>query len=425
MNDFTNININGVRYDVKDETSRNLAGSWRNEYNVLDFGASGDGVTDDYSSISEAISAAAVTHGVVLFPANRTFLISQTLNIPSGVSLKSTGFAYRGIDYPVITTNSPTITLVNIVGSPVDVEFGGTATCITLQSIALSRKVSAGASSIGVNVQYAQFINIVNCPISNCLTCVAFANVNGLTIRDSTFSNDVTAAGGYAIRKSNTQGATGITVDNLIYYSQSAQSVCIYDRTGGGQAGDRYYNNIQAAGDIYRVIDYASAGGFSEHVFIQGISADSVYGTGIYIDGAGTTDPDLVHSACISNCWFNGSASGTADAIVVYGYAHVHISNVSHTESNQYGGIVVFTNALDCVASNLTLANRDATTGVRAAHISGTSKNCIISGMVTTATGAIWVDASCANCIIMGCILKETVQNASSTSIVANNVVIS
>lgn len=53
---------------------------------VLDYGAMGDGVTDDTASIQAAIDAAESGKGVVLFPAG-DYLISTTLTVNKGVAL--------------------------------------------------------------------------------------------------------------------------------------------------------------------------------------------------------------------------------------------------------------------------------------------------------------------------------------------------
>lgn len=60
-------------------------------FNVSDYGATGDGSTDDYTAIASAMTAAsAVTSGVVYFPPG-TYLVSQTLRRPSGVSMLGAG----------------------------------------------------------------------------------------------------------------------------------------------------------------------------------------------------------------------------------------------------------------------------------------------------------------------------------------------
>lgn len=63
-------------------------GLWRPDvFNVLDFGARGDGVTDDSAAIQAAITACSGIGGIVYFPP-ATYAHSQTINIPQNVTLK-------------------------------------------------------------------------------------------------------------------------------------------------------------------------------------------------------------------------------------------------------------------------------------------------------------------------------------------------
>jgi len=56
-------------------------------FNVLDYGAKGDGVTDDTDAIQRAVDAAALGGGTVDFPAG-TFLISSPVQLKSAVNLR-------------------------------------------------------------------------------------------------------------------------------------------------------------------------------------------------------------------------------------------------------------------------------------------------------------------------------------------------
>lgn len=83
------------------------------DFNVLDFGALGDGVALDTAAIQRAIDAAAVGGGKVLIPPRRTFLVS-TLNLKGGINLHldgtlliSTNQADYSGDGVIMASNAP------------------------------------------------------------------------------------------------------------------------------------------------------------------------------------------------------------------------------------------------------------------------------------------------------------------------------
>jgi hypothetical protein len=55
------------------------------KYNVLSYGAKGDGITDDTLSIQNAVNAAGTSGGTVLFPSG-TYLISNSIKLPANNS---------------------------------------------------------------------------------------------------------------------------------------------------------------------------------------------------------------------------------------------------------------------------------------------------------------------------------------------------
>lgn len=68
------------------------------QYNIISFGAVGDGITDDAESIQRAINECSITGGTVIFPAGYTFYSSSIsaasnveLHIEKGTTLKATG----------------------------------------------------------------------------------------------------------------------------------------------------------------------------------------------------------------------------------------------------------------------------------------------------------------------------------------------
>jgi Pectate lyase superfamily protein len=68
-------------------------------YNVMEFGAAGNGTNDDTAAINEAIAAAspsaAPTGNIVFFPAGK-YLVTSTLTVPPGVTLEGVGWNTPG-----------------------------------------------------------------------------------------------------------------------------------------------------------------------------------------------------------------------------------------------------------------------------------------------------------------------------------------
>ena len=71
-------------------------------FDVRDYGAIGDGVTDDTTAVQAAITAAAVNGGIVFFPTG-TYLIDDELEVAGNVGLKGTGRENTILDFSAAT----------------------------------------------------------------------------------------------------------------------------------------------------------------------------------------------------------------------------------------------------------------------------------------------------------------------------------
>src|ERR1039457_5927535 len=67
-------------------------------FNVLDFGAKGDGATLDTAAIQRAIDAAAANGGTVLIPRKHTFLVA-TLDLKAGIDFRLDGTLLRSEEH--------------------------------------------------------------------------------------------------------------------------------------------------------------------------------------------------------------------------------------------------------------------------------------------------------------------------------------
>ena len=76
-------NQNNLQYTSIPRTSASV----QYALNVLDYGAKGDGTTDDTASFKSAFDAATGQGGAIIFAPTGTYLFNGQLMIPSGVSL--------------------------------------------------------------------------------------------------------------------------------------------------------------------------------------------------------------------------------------------------------------------------------------------------------------------------------------------------
>lgn len=79
------------------DTPRTLADRFGDIVNVRDFGAVGDGVTDDTEAIQKAFKSIQTTGGTVLFPADCTYCISDEVKIGWNVTVLARGAKFKAI----------------------------------------------------------------------------------------------------------------------------------------------------------------------------------------------------------------------------------------------------------------------------------------------------------------------------------------
>ena len=106
-------------------TARNVADRFAEVRNVKDFGAQGDGATDDATAIQAAITAAETNGGIVYFPDHATYVINSGLTVDSddvildfaGSTLKMAGASnYRAIFFQGAIATATDVTANQIIG---------------------------------------------------------------------------------------------------------------------------------------------------------------------------------------------------------------------------------------------------------------------------------------------------------------------
>ena len=138
---------------------------------VTDFGATGDGATDDTDAFETAIDSAAQTGGSVLIPAG-IYQISQTLTLPDGVRMRGEGMGSELLQTPYNGS------LLRFTGSGEAINIKGSAA--GLEDLALLDQSNGGASAgirVLANNDLVENVFLSNVLISN------FTNGTGLMLR--------------------------------------------------------------------------------------------------------------------------------------------------------------------------------------------------------------------------------------------------
>lgn len=149
---------------------------------VKDFGAVGDGTTDDTTAIQNAITAIGNTK-TIFFPAG-TYKVSSTLNLQvAGIELcgESNNYSYgvNSINTTISFTNSGVG--INTYVSPNSSTSGANVPYITLQNLAF-----AGNSTATVGIDGGFILQMYNCTVHGFTTCGLRLGVGGQT---SKFTN--------------------------------------------------------------------------------------------------------------------------------------------------------------------------------------------------------------------------------------------
>lgn len=189
IEEFQNL-VNGFNADLSKRVKLNTL-----TFNVMDFGAVGDGVTDDTSAIKATISAAG-SNAIVFFPGNHKYLITSKLTQPHNQKWVGGGFAFQslpgnGTGASIISTydgiavqSDGAIENLEIVGPGAlsktnsvglfsdgsslvwrDVNVAGFGTGISIANVwyATLDRVSAMSNSVGMKVDYCYNVNLHSC----------------------------------------------------------------------------------------------------------------------------------------------------------------------------------------------------------------------------------------------------------------------
>jgi hypothetical protein len=354
-------------------------------FDVMGYGAAGDGVTNDYAAINSAIVAATTNGGIVYFPPG-TYLVGTTLAPASNVTLMGAG---PGASIIKGTNDTTVIT-------------GSSLSEVTIRDLQVQVQTGVGTPN-GIILNTCSKVLIQNVEVFNAWDSIDLlagctdALVLGCTVR-SAKQQGIQVSGASARIRIEGNSINGVGTTNLhhgIYLSGGWTDVAVVGNTVVGAFGF----GIQA---------YATAGTPSRLT----ISGNTCSGNGLA--GAGTnggiytggtvqvTDVSVTGNVCVNNT--NGYG------IMVDGVQRAAVSgNVCKGNSNGLlcqvvtGGLI-----LEVVISGNDLsANTSTNTGLRLNQAAGTVNSLVITGNVirdhSGAGGAgIYATGTIDNMVILG-----------------------
>lgn len=282
-------------------------------YSVLDFGAKGDGTTDDTASIQAAINAFP-SGATIVFPPG-IYKTSATLTIPSsGITLSGAGISATSIKSAV--ANIPVITM------------SGFITGVSINNMTLDRSVTATSGGNGIsNIISSQFCTLSNLVVQNQYVGVALGPT-GYSYVGNVISQK-NQSHGFLINNTAASGACQWSFSNCLAAQNGGDGFHISSANTGPSA--------MALGELLNCATFANTGIGVAAIGVSGCPINGLRVTGgffgqdgnheVYLDtfgglhklvgvftelaGTGPTGPTLVTSASHIGGGFKLTANNT------------------------------------------------------------------------------------------------------------------
>jgi len=273
-------------------------------YNVLDYGATGDGVTDDAAAIQAAISAAfAAGGGTVYFPSG-IYFVSVPIQIQSSVNLEGANW-----NSTIIKKNSTTT-----VGGIDCVIYGNAKNRFTISNIGVDGLDTAGKTiadvhSIGFYLNTCSYFDITGSQARYCLNGYKFVTCYIFELAQATAQQSLqygfvtdTSTTSAVFRNTTAWGCGGGWSLSSTIYSQLIGCACDHSDAGGNPS-DPFLpfgsgGNYQNTNYIFRFIA-------CQGITVISPGCENSYSQYIYAEGGYATiiSPFVFNLQCYDTSW--------------------------------------------------------------------------------------------------------------------------
>jgi len=264
--------------------TRTVASKLNDTVSVKDFGAVGDGVTDDTAAIQKALNYASLIFAIVFLPAG-SYRVSTGITVPAGVTLLglSGGNGYNGTTFAGGSEILGDLTI----GTIVTLNGGAASVSTGIKNLVIRRASGTpAAGTIGLKV-----------------ISTDQAIIEGITVDSSAIGISCEGQLGMNFVLCNTMSVTDTHV--LIKNSyEVAFTDCRFGRNGGGDLAANNYVRIEQTGDTIT---------FLRCQFNQ--SGTAVTGSAIYCKSYSSANGIINFTSChaesFTGSWFYQDGSGT------------------------------------------------------------------------------------------------------------------